>query len=75
MWVQRVGQFSIMIPAVLMLVAGFLLAIRSVDVRVNSAQGVRQVAGNLTYTVALVGLIVVVLLSMQRLVGFNLHMF
>jgi formate/nitrite transporter FocA (FNT family) len=73
MWVQIVGQYSLAIPAALMLVAGFLLAIRSVDARPGSLRGVRQLAGNLTYTVGLVGLCVAVLLLVQKLIGYNLN--
>jgi hypothetical protein len=73
MWVHRVGQYSLVIPAMIMLIAGFLLALRSVDVRVGAGRGVRQVASNLTYTVAIVVLCVAVLLLLQGIVGFNLY--
>ena len=73
MWVHRVGQFSILIPAVLMLVAGFIVALRSVDTRLNSVRGVRQVVSNLSYTAAMVALCVAVLLLVQGIVGYNIR--
>ncbi len=73
MWVHKVGQYSLLIPAMTMLVAGFLLAIRSVDVRVGTARGVRQVATNVTYTAAMVALCVAVLLILQGIVGYNIR--
>jgi hypothetical protein len=72
MWVQRVGQLSLVIPAAIMLVAGVLVALRSVDARLGSARGVRQVASNLTYTVVTVALCGAVMLIVQRMIGFNL---
>ncbi|HEY2154717.1 MAG TPA: hypothetical protein VGH33_03745 [Isosphaeraceae bacterium] len=75
MWVHKVGQYSLLIPATIMLVAGFLLALRSVDAGVGPARGVRQLAINLTYTVAMVALVVAVLLILQGIVGFNFRAF
>jgi hypothetical protein len=75
MWVHKVGQYSLLIPATIMLIAGFLLALRSVDVRVGSVRGVRQVASNLTYTVVMVALCVAVLLLLQGIVGYNFRAF
>ncbi len=75
MWVHKVGQYSVLIPATIMLIAGFLLALRSVDVRLGSVRGVRQVAVNLTWTVAMVALILAALMLLQGLVGYNLRAF
>ena len=72
MWLRWISQLSILIPAVLMLVAGFIVAVRSVDVRLSSVRGVRQVASNLSYTVATVALCLTVLMLMQGIVGYNL---
>jgi hypothetical protein len=63
---------SLVIPAAIMLIAGVLVALRSVDARLGSAQGVRQVASNLTYTIVTVALCVAVLLVVQGIIGFNL---
>lgn len=73
MWVHRVGQFSLLIPALLMLVGGFIVALRSVDVRLNTSRGVQQVVSNLSYTVAMIALVLAVLLLIQGIIGFNIH--
>ena len=73
MWVHRIGQFTVLVPAVLMLVAGFIVALRSVDVRLNTVRGVRQVVSNLSYTAALVALCVAVLMLVQGIVGYNIR--
>jgi hypothetical protein len=73
MWVHKVGQYSLLIPAMTMLVAGFLLAIRSVDGGIGTARGVRQVATNLTCTAAMVALCLAVLLILQGIVGYNIR--
>lgn len=73
MWLHRIGQFSILIPAILMLVAGLIVALRSVDVRLNSVQGVRQVVSNLSYTAAMIALCVAVLMLVQGIVGYNIR--
>ncbi len=74
MWLRLLSQISILIPAALMLVAGFIVALRSVDVRLTSGRGIRQVASNLSYTAATVALCVAVLLLVQGIVGYNLRM-
>lgn len=73
MWIQRIGQLALMIPAAIMLVAGLLVALRSVDVRIDSNRGVRQVVSNFSYTVATIALCVAVLLIVQGIVGYNIR--
>ena len=73
MWIRWISQLSILIPAVLMLVAGFLVAVRSVDVRLTSARGARQLASNLSYTVATVALCLALLMMVQGIVGYNIR--
>jgi hypothetical protein len=73
MWLRWISQLSILIPAVLMLAAGFVVAVRSVDVRLTSVRGARQLASNLSYTVATVALCLGVLMLVQGIVGYNIH--
>nr|UXE45580.1 hypothetical protein Hi04_10k_c4998_00023 [uncultured bacterium] len=73
MWLQHLQHFSLIIPAAIMLVAGFVVALRSVDVRLNTIRGARQVVSNLSYTVATVALCVAALVVVQGVIGFNIR--
>lgn len=73
MWLRWISQFSILLPAALMLVAGLIVALRSVDVRFSTGRGVRQLVSNLSYTAATVALCLAALMLVQGVVGYNLR--
>jgi hypothetical protein len=70
---EKLEQLWILVPAAILLVAGFAIALRSVDVRVSQNQGVRQLVGNLTSTILTVGLCLIMLMAVQSVVGYNLR--
>jgi hypothetical protein len=70
---EKLEQLWILVPAALLLVAGFAIALRSVDVRMRSHQGVRQLMGNLTSTILMVGVCLIMLMAVQSAVGYNLR--
>jgi hypothetical protein len=70
---QKLGQLWILVPAAILLIAGFAIALRSVDARLSSNQGVRQLVGNLTSTILMVGVCLIMLVAVQSAVGYNLR--
>ncbi len=69
---ELLSQLWILIPVAFLLLAGFAITAQAGHARLSDIQGIRQAVGNLSSTIALVGVCLVVLLMMQGIVGFNL---
>lgn len=65
-------QIWILIPVATLIVAGLYIALRSGHARLSDGQGVRQLVGNLSSTVAMIGVCLLLLMMVQGMVGFNL---
>jgi len=70
---QQLGQVWILLPVVLLIVAGLGITLGSGNVRLTTSQGVRQMAGNLSSTMLFLGFCVLGLMMAQAAVGFNLR--
>jgi hypothetical protein len=75
MFAQMLAEIWILIPVAILLVSGCAITLRSVDVRLDTVRGAREVAENATYMAGLITLSVVVLLMFQQVVGYNLNGF
>ncbi len=73
MFAHILGEIWILIPAALLLVAGCAITLRSVDVRLDTVQGAREVAENASYMLATLALSVATLMLIQRVAGYNLR--
>lgn len=65
-------QVWILIPVATLIVAGLYIALRSGQARLSDGQGVRQLVGNLSSTVAMIVVCLVLLMLAQGAVGYNL---
>lgn len=70
--VSVLSQVWILIPVAALIVAGLYIALRSGHARLSDGQGVRQFVGNLSSTVAMIGVCLVLLMLAQGFVGYNL---
>jgi uncharacterized membrane protein YdcZ (DUF606 family) len=73
MFAQVLAEIWILIPVAILLVSGFAITLRSVDVRLDTIKGAREVAENATYMAGLIVLTVLVMLLVQQVAGYNLH--
>jgi hypothetical protein len=72
MFAQVLAEIWILIPVAILLVSGLAITLRSVDVRLDTIKGAREVAENATYMTALVALSVAAMLMIQQIAGYNL---
>lgn len=73
MFAQVLAEIWILIPVAILLLSGSAIALRSVDVRLDTAKGAHEVAVNATYMAILTVLCVVGLLLAQSVAGYNLR--
>jgi hypothetical protein len=73
MFAHVLAEIWILIPVAILLVSGLAITLRSVDVRLDTIKGAREVAENATYMTALIALSVLGMLLIQQVAGYNLH--
>lgn len=68
---QLFAQTWILIPVVLLFVAGLALTLQSGLVRLGTSQGIRQMFGNLSSTALMLGICLALLVLAQSVVGYK----
>ena len=70
--VEQIAQFWILVPVAILLLAGFAITVQAGHARLGDIQGLRKFVGNLSSTIAMIGVCLLVLMMMQGIVGYNL---